>query len=47
MCCVVICPCCGYTLLDPEPEWLDERQEIEELCAECERELYADEAAIP
>jgi hypothetical protein len=44
---VVVCPACGFKLVDPEPEWLDSRTEVEELCAECEAELYADEAAIP
>lgn len=45
--CIVICPCCGWETMDPEPEWVDERLEIEEVCESCEREFYADPAAMP
>jgi NMD protein affecting ribosome stability and mRNA decay len=44
---VVICPVCGHETKDPEPEWLDAGEVIEEVCSDCEREWYADQAAQP
>ena len=37
---VITCPVCETAVVDPEPEWLDTRTEIEELCEACADELH-------
>lgn len=44
---VLLCPCCGYETVEPDVEWVDSWEIVEELCSECERVYYEDELAVP
>lgn len=40
---ITCCPACGFEVIEPEPEWVAEREVLEELCDPCARELHGDD----
>lgn len=44
---ILKCPHCGYETDEPDVDWLDSAEIVDELCDDCEREIYTHELVIP